>query len=135
MFLHFSNFDLQDFAKIQNFDGYFLPGPAATLKKSGPDKVWSIDIVVVEISNDLQLVLLWLSDGHLVLLCSKYGHLVLLWLKYLMVIWCGCGQSMVMHLSMLSRGEGRAGGGDFDKAFMTEGVAFEFMDSPQGADI
>ena len=125
MFLHFSNFDLQYFAKIQNFGGYFLPGPAATLEKSGPDKVWSIDIVVVEISNDLQLVLLWLSDGHL----------VLLWLKYLMVIWCGCGQSMVMHLLMLSRGEGRAGGGDFDKAFMTEGVAFEFMDSPQGADI
>ena len=27
------------------------------------------------------------------------------------------------------------GGGDFDKAFMPEGVAFDFMDSPQGADI
>ena len=43
-----------------------------------------------------------------------------------------------MHLSMLSRGEGkgRAGGfGDSDKAFMTEGVAFDFLDSPQGADI
>ena len=34
-----------------------------------------------------------------------------------------------MHLSMLSRGEGG------DKAFMPEGVAFDFMDSPQGADI
>ena len=30
---------------------------------------------------------------------------------------------------------GRDGGGDFDKAFMPEGVAFDFMDSPQGADI
>ena len=32
---------------------------------------------------------------------------------------------------------GRAGGrgGDFDKAFMPEGVAFDFMDSPQGGDI
>ena len=42
-----------------------------------------------------------------------------------------------MHLSMLSRGEGggAGGGGDFDKAFMPEGVAFDFMDSPQGADI
>ena len=27
------------------------------------------------------------------------------------------------------------GGGDFDKAFMPKGVAFDFMDSPQGADI
>ena len=27
------------------------------------------------------------------------------------------------------------GVGDFDKAFMHEGVAFDFMDSPQGADI
>ena len=27
------------------------------------------------------------------------------------------------------------GGADFDKAFMPEGVAFDFMDSPQGADI
>ena len=34
---------------------------------------------------------------------------------------------------MLFRGEG--GGGDFDKAFMPEGVAFNFMDSPKGADI
>ena len=44
-----------------------------------------------------------------------------------------------MHLSMLSRGEGGGafGGEDFDKAFMImfEGVAFDFMDSPQGADI
>ena len=32
------------------------------------------------------------------------------------------------------KGGGRAGGGDFDKAFMPEGVAFDFMDSPQGAD-
>ena len=39
-----------------------------------------------------------------------------------------------MHLSMLSRGEG-GGGEDFDKAFMPEGVAFDFMDSPQGGDI
>ena len=39
-----------------------------------------------------------------------------------------------MHLSMLSLGEG-GGGGDFDKAFMPEGVAFECLDSPQGADI
>ena len=42
---------------------------------------------------------------------------------------------------MLSRGEGGrgrggAGGvGDFDKAFMPEGVAFDCLDSPQGADI
>ena len=37
---------------------------------------------------------------------------------------------------MLSRGGGGAGGAeDFDKAFMPEGVAFDFMDSPQGADI
>ena len=34
---------------------------------------------------------------------------------------------------MLSRGEG--GGGNFDKAFMPKGVAFDFMDSPQGGDI
>ena len=27
------------------------------------------------------------------------------------------------------------GGGDFDKAFMPEGVAFDFIDSPQGVDI
>ena len=43
-----------------------------------------------------------------------------------------------MHLSMLSRGErggGEGGDGDFDKAFMPEGVAFDFMDSPQGEDI
>ena len=41
-----------------------------------------------------------------------------------------------MHLSMLSRGGGGAdGGGDFDKAFIPEGVAFDFMDSPLGADI
>ena len=41
-----------------------------------------------------------------------------------------------MHPSMLSRGEeGAGGGGDFDKAFMPGGVAFDFMDSPQGADI
>ena len=40
-----------------------------------------------------------------------------------------------MHLSMLFRGEGEGRGGDFDKAFMPEGVAFDFMDSPQGADI
>ena len=38
-----------------------------------------------------------------------------------------------MHLSMLSRG--KAGDGDFDKAFMSEKVAFDFMDSPQGANI
>ena len=35
---------------------------------------------------------------------------------------------------MLSWGEGGRGGG-FDKAFMAEGVAFDFMDSPHGADI
>ena len=43
-----------------------------------------------------------------------------------------------MHLSMLSRwegGSGRGRGGDFDKAFMPEGVVFDFMDLPQGADI
>ena len=42
-----------------------------------------------------------------------------------------------MHLSMLSRGgEGGTGeGGDFDKAFMPEGVTFDFMGLPQGADI
>ena len=40
-----------------------------------------------------------------------------------------------MHLSMLSRREGGDASGDFDKAFMPEGVAFDFMDSPQGADI
>ena len=46
-----------------------------------------------------------------------------------------------MHLSMLSWGEGGGvdGGGDFDKpgdkAFMPEGVVFDFMDSTQGADI
>ena len=41
-----------------------------------------------------------------------------------------------MHLSMLSWGGGEGGGdGDFDKAFMPEGVAFDFMDSPLGADI
>ena len=39
-----------------------------------------------------------------------------------------------MHLSMLSGGRG-GGGGDFDKAFMPEGTALDFMDSPQGADI
>ena len=33
------------------------------------------------------------------------------------------------------RGGGEGGDGDFDKAFMPEGVAFDFMDSPQGADI
>ena len=44
------------------------------------------------------------------------------------------GRTSVMHLSMLSRGEGGAGW-DFDKPFMPEGVAFDFMDSPQGADI
>ena len=35
-------------------------------------------------------------------------------------------------------GEGGVGGraeGDFDKVFMPEGVAFDFMDLPQGADI
>ena len=33
-------------------------------------------------------------------------------------------------------GRGRGGGGgDFDKAFMPEGVGFDFMDSPQGAKI
>ena len=32
-------------------------------------------------------------------------------------------------------GTGGGGGGDFDKAFLPEGVAFNFMDSPQGADI
>ena len=42
----------------------------------------------------------------------------------------------LMHLSMLSRGEGGTGeGGDFDKAFTPEGVTFDFMGSPQGADI
>ena len=41
-----------------------------------------------------------------------------------------------MHLSMLFPGGGGAGGGGgFDKAFMPEGVAFDFMDSTQGADI
>ena len=30
---------------------------------------------------------------------------------------------------------GEGGDGDFDKAFMPEGVAFDFMDSPQGEDI
>ena len=30
---------------------------------------------------------------------------------------------------------GADGGGDFDKAFIPEGVAFDFMDSPLGADI
>ena len=35
-----------------------------------------------------------------------------------------------MHLSMLSRGEG-GGGGDFDKAFMPEGVAFECLARPR----
>ena len=37
-----------------------------------------------------------------------------------------------MHLSMLSRGEEGGGGGDFDKAFKPEGVAFDFMDSSKG---
>ena len=32
-------------------------------------------------------------------------------------------------------GEGGGAEGDFDKAFMPEGVAFDFMDLPQGADI
>ena len=39
-----------------------------------------------------------------------------------------------MHLSMLSRregGGGSGGDGDFDKAFMPEGMAFDFKDSPQ----
>ena len=41
-----------------------------------------------------------------------------------------------MHLSMLSQGEGGGVGvAHFDKAFMPEGVAFDFLDSPQGADI
>ena len=40
-----------------------------------------------------------------------------------------------MHLSMLSGGRGSGGGGDIDKAFMPEGVAFVFMDSLLGADI
>ena len=46
-------------------------------------------------------------------------------------------QLQVMHLSMLSRVKGGRGGrgGDFDKAFMPEGVAFDFMDSPQVADM
>ena len=39
----------------------------------------------------------------------------------------------IMHLSMSSRGE--RGGGDFDKTFMPGGMAFDFMDSPQDADI
>ena len=30
---------------------------------------------------------------------------------------------------------GGGGAGGFDKAFMAEGVAFDFMDSPHGADI
>ena len=30
---------------------------------------------------------------------------------------------------------GRGGGGDFDKTFMPGGMAFDFMDSPQDADI
>ena len=42
-------------------------------------------------------------------------------------------QAALVHLSMLSRWE--LEGGDFDKAFIPEGVAFDFMDSPQGADI
>ena len=47
-------------------------------------------------------------------------------------------QLQVMHLSMLSRGKGGRGGrggGGVDKAFMPEGVAFDFMDSPQGEDM
>ena len=32
-------------------------------------------------------------------------------------------------------GGGGGGGGDFDKAFIPEGVAFDFMDWPQGAEI
>ena len=39
-----------------------------------------------------------------------------------------------MHLSMLSGGRGGEGG-NFDKAFMPEGMALDFMDSPQDADI
>ena len=38
-----------------------------------------------------------------------------------------------MHLSMLSRREEGGGGGRAGVIF--EGVAFDFMDSPQGADI
>ena len=33
------------------------------------------------------------------------------------------------------RGGGADRGGDFDNAFMPEGVAFDFMDLPQGVDI
>ena len=39
-------------------------------------------------------------------------------------------------INVIPGGGGREGvGGDFDKAFMPEGVAFDFIDSPQGADI
>ena len=39
-------------------------------------------------------------------------------------------------INVIPGGEGGGvGGGDFDKAFMPEGVAFDFMDSTQGADI
>ena len=40
---------------------------------------------------------------------------------------------MLMHLSMLSRGEGGGAGGvgDFDKAFMPEGVALTLWTRPR----
>ena len=40
-----------------------------------------------------------------------------------------------MHLSMLSRGEVRIRAGMGILIRHSEGVAFDFMDSPQGADI
>ena len=39
-----------------------------------------------------------------------------------------------VHINVIPWGGG-GGGGNFDEAFMPEGVAFDFMDSPQGADI
>ena len=43
---------------------------------------------------------------------------------------------MHQYQSCPGRGGGGGGrGGVLDKAFMPEGVAFDFMDSPQGADI
>ena len=38
-------------------------------------------------------------------------------------------------INVIPGGRGAGGGGGFDKAFMPEGVAFDFMDSTQGADI
>ena len=45
------------------------------------------------------------------------------------------GNPIYAPINVIAGGGGASREGDFDKAFMPEGVAFGFMDSPQGADI